>query len=467
VSSVRLRGAAGRLGAVVLGVAVLAVAAPAGAADRFTPGSAGLGDPFFPLAGNGGYDVAHYSLRLRYDPATRHLDGAATIRATATQNLSRFDLDLRGFKITRLLVNGRRASFTRRGQELVITPAAGLPAGKAFTVAVGYAGTPTVVTDPDESIEGWVPTDDGAFVVNEPQGSPGWYPVNDNPQDKATYTFRVTVPKGLTVMANGVLVSRTSAGGRTTFLWRERLPMAPHLATSTLGRFDLTRYRLPNGLPVYIAVDPTLPPMPVLRKLPAIVRFYSSIYGPYPFDAVGAVVDDAENVGYSLETQTKPMFDQPPDEATLAHELSHMWYGDSVTLRRWPDIWLHEGFATWSEWIWSEHQGRESAHQIFRDLYATPAADTDFWSPAPGNPGAPANLFDGTVYDRGGMTLQALREKVGDKKFFHILRAWAARHRYGNVTTAQFIALAERVSGRDLDHFFQVWLYRPGKPTSW
>jgi len=445
----------------------LAVAAPAGAADGFTPGSPGLGDPFFPLAGNGGYDVRHYSLRLRYDPATRQLDGTATIRATATQNLSRFDLDLRGFRISRLLVNGRTASFTRRGQELVITPAAGLPAGKAFTVVVGYAGRPAVVTDPDESIEGWVPTDDGAFVVGEPQGSPGWYPVNDNPQDKATYTFRVTVPKGLTVMANGVLVSRTSAGGWTTFVWREGLPMAPYLATSTLGRFDLTRYRLAGGLPVYIAVDPTLGPVPVLRKLPAMVRFYSSIYGPYPFDAVGAVVDDAENVGYSLETQTKPVFDRPPSEATLAHELSHMWYGDSVTLRRWPDIWLHEGFGTWSEWIWSEHQGRRSAHQIFKTLYNTPAQDTEFWTPPPGDPGSPVNLFDGTIYDRGAMTLQALREKLGNKTFFRILRHWAAQHRYGNVTTAQFIALAERDSGRNLDHFFKVWLYQPEKPTSW
>jgi aminopeptidase N len=258
MSWLRCRGAVGRLGAVVLAVAVLAVAVPAGAADGFTPGSSGLGDPFFPLAGNGGYDVTNYALRLRYDPATNRLDGTATIRATATQNLSRFDLDLRGFDISRLLVNDQAASFTRQGQELVITPHAGLPAGQTFTVRVDYAGVPAVVTDPDGSIEGWVPTDDGAFVVGEPQGSPGWYPVNDNPQDKATYTFRVTVPKGLTVMANGVLVSRTSSGGRTTWVWREGLPMAPYLATSTLGRFDLTQYELESGLPVYIAIDPTL-----------------------------------------------------------------------------------------------------------------------------------------------------------------------------------------------------------------
>jgi aminopeptidase N len=467
VSWMRCRGAMGRLGAVVLAMAVLAVAAPAGAVDGFTPGSPGLGDPFFPLAGNGGYDVTNYALRLSYDPATNHLDGTVTLSATATQNLSRFDLDLRGFEISRLLVNDQAASFTRDGQELVITPAAGLPAGQAFTVVVDYAGEPAVITDPDGSIEGWVPTDDGAFVVGEPQGSPGWYPVNDNPQDKATYSFRVTVPEGLTVMANGVLVSRTSTGGETTWVWREGLPMAPYLATATLGRFDLTQYELESGLPVYIAIDPTLSTTSVLKKLPEIVEFYSSIYGPYPFDAVGAIVDDAKEVGYSLETQTKPVFDRPPDEATLAHELSHMWYGDSVTLRQWPDIWLHEGFATWSEWIWSEHQGRKSAHHIFKTLYNTPAQNTAFWTPPPGDPGTPEFLFNGTIYNRGAMTLQALREKVGDEVFFGILRDWAAEHRYGNVTTAQFIALAERDSGMELDHFFQVWLYQPEKPTSW
>jgi len=455
------------LGGTVAVAAAVALPGPSWAVDGFTAGSAGLGDPFFPLAGNGGYDVAHYSLDFGYNPTTRRLDGTATIRATATQDLSRFDLDLRGFDISRLEVNGVAAAFTRDGQELVITPQSGLPAGAAFTVTVDYAGEPSVVTDPDQSIEGWVPTDDGAFVVGEPQGSPAWYPVNDNPRDKATFDFTVTVPEGLTVMANGVLVSQTSSGGATTWVWRESLPMAPYLATATLGRFDLTQYRLASGIPTYIAVDPTLSTSSVLRKLPEIVDFYSSIYGPYPFDAVGAIVDDAKNVGYSLETQTKPVFDRPPDETTLAHELSHMWYGDSVTLTLWPDMWLHEGFATWSEWIWSEHKGRKSAHNWFKTLYNTPAQDTAFWTPPPGDPGTPVYLFNGTIYNRGGMTLQALREKVGDPVFFGILRDWAAEHRYGNVTTPEFIALAERDSGMNLQHFFDVWLYQPEKPTSW
>ena len=192
----RSRKAAVRFAAAALVVASFVVPGPAWAAGGFVAGAPGLGDPFFPLAGNGGYDVTHYSLDLGYDPATRRLDGAATINATATQNVSRFDLDLRGFDVASVAVDGRAASFTRDGQELVITPQVGLRSGRPFTVSVSYGGVPVVITDPDQSIEGWVPTNDGAFVVGEPQGSPGWYPVNDNPTDKATYDIRVTVPDG-------------------------------------------------------------------------------------------------------------------------------------------------------------------------------------------------------------------------------------------------------------------------------
>jgi aminopeptidase N len=453
--------------AVALGALVLT---PAGlAAGGFSPGSAGLGDPMFPLAGNGGYDVGNYSLTLEYTPAGNQLTGNVVITARATQNLSRFDLDLRGFSITQLLVNGAAATYTRDGQELIVTPAAGLVQGKAFTVTVGYAGTPGVVKDPDNSIEGWIPTDDGAFVVNEPQGSPAWYPVNDNPRDKATYDFRVSVPAGLTVMANGVLVSQATSGGKTTWVWRESDPMAPYLATTTLGKFDLTISKTSAGTPIYVAVDPQLAKGQVLSKLQEAVDLYSSFYGPYPFDAVGAIVDSAKNVGYSLETQTKPNFPYVPNEATLVHELSHMWFGDSVTLTQWPDIWLHEGFATWSEWIWSERQGNKSAHQWFEQLYNTPAQDTGFWGPAVANFSDPALLFNGTVYYRGGMTLQALREKIGDLAFFQLLKNWAQQNRFGNVTTAQFIALAEKTSGQDLTQFFKVWIFQAEKPApgSW
>jgi aminopeptidase N len=453
------------VGAAFVATAVLLPASSA-AANPFSAGSPGLGDPFFPLAGNGGYDVGHYALRLDYRPATKVLTGSVTISARATQNLDRFDVDLRGFTISRLEVNGRSAAFRRSGQELIITPKSRLRAGRPFTVRVDYAGVPEVVTDPDESIEGWTPTPDGAFLVNEPQGSPSWYPVNDNPRDKATYDIVVTVPKGLTVMGNGVLVSRVTYGGSSTFWWHESFPMAPYLATASVGKFDLTQYKV-GRIPAYVAVDSGLGDRAVLDKLPAIVQYYASVFGPYPFDAVGAVVDNAPDVGYALETQTKPSFASMPSEATLAHELAHQWFGDSVTLKEWPDIWLHEGFATWSQWLWDEHSGRRSAHDVFTELFATPATDTDLWTPPPANPGEPANLFGTPVYDRGAMTLQALREKIGDRVFFRLLRDWLVQHKYATITTAEFIRLAEKESGQHLRHFFDVWLYQPVKPTSW
>ncbi len=180
---------------VVLATAVFALVAAGPAAAKPKPekvkyekGSAGLGDPFFPQAGNGGYDVEHYSLTIDYDPAANRLEGNAVIDATATQNLRRFNLDLRDFyDVSDVDVSGRRAQFKLRDeQELIIDlKKPWLRDGEDFTVEVDYAGAPEPIVDPDESIEGWVPTDDGAFVVNEPQGSPGWYPVNDNPQGQS------------------------------------------------------------------------------------------------------------------------------------------------------------------------------------------------------------------------------------------------------------------------------------------
>jgi aminopeptidase N len=460
----------GKLFAGILAAGALLGAGTALAAT-FVAGSDGLGDPFFPQGGNGGYDVQHYGLTLDYDPPSNHLAGTAVVTAKATQALSRFDLDFRGkreeFRATSVLVNGVQAAAAQEGQELVITPAAGIPVGRTFTVTVSYAGTPQVVTDPDQSIEGWVPTDDGAVAVGEPQGSPGWFPCNDNPRDKATYDISVTVPAGLTAMSNGVLLSSSTAAGRTTWAWREAEPMTTYLTTVEVGKFDLTISNV-DGIRSYVAVDPQLAKGQVLAKLPDAIRYYSSIYGPYPFSAVGAIVDSAKNLGYSLETQTKPLFPYVPDEATLVHELSHQWFGDSVTLATWPDIWLHEGFATFSEWIWSEHAGNKSAAQSFKELYAKSAKDDAFWNPPPGNPGTPALLFNGTIYYRGGMALEALREKIGnDATFFKIMRDYAQENRLGNATTATFQQTAERDSGLDLGTFFQAWLYTPGKPTSW
>jgi aminopeptidase N len=453
--------------------AALVLAAPAGAAD-FAPGSDGLGDPFFPLAGNGGYDVRHYTLDLAYDRATNRLDGDVTILARAEQSLSSFNLDFRGYDISDLEVNGRDADFTRDGQELTVIPARGLQRSQTFVVGVEYSGNPEPVVDPDESLEGWVPTDDGAFVVNEPQGSPGWFPANDNPQDKATYSFAITVPEGITAIANGRLLSRETRNGKTTWRWAEDSPMASYLVTATNGVFDM-KVDYAGTIPLYQAVDPKVGnPALAAQRLAAeaeVIGFFSDLYGPYPFTSGGGVVDNG-GVGYALESQTKSMYDVQgrstgaPGASTVVHEISHQWFGDAVTLAVWPDIWLNEGFARWSEWIWRERKRGTSAQSLFDAQYAQPAT-ASLWQLPPGAPPGPAEMFDGRIYTRGAMTLQALRGKVGDDAFFRTLRAWFAENKYGNATTADFIAVAERESGQDLGAFFDAWLFNPEKPTSW
>jgi aminopeptidase N len=463
--------------------ATLALAAPAAG---YSPGAPGAGDPYYPFAGNGGYDVSHYDLELKYDRGPNTLVGEAEIEARATQSLSRFNLDLRRWMtVSEVEVNGSRATFTHEDvHELVITPRKGLRRGKKFEVEVEYAGQPQNVVDPDLSIEGWTRTADGAFVVNEPQGSPGWYPVNDTPKDKATYDIAVNVPAGIEVISNGLLEDRETRRGRTTWEWEERDPMAPYLATATNGEFELRFGRTYRGLPEYNAVDPTTRttrtgtvPQPEIawerleEHQPAALRLFSELYGPYPFDAIGAIVDFAPEVRYALESQTKANYWLVPSPSTIVHEIAHQWFGNAVTLEQWPDIWLNEGFATWSEWMYDEHIGVQTAAKTFKDLYEADwnSDQYEYLNPPPGNVGGPENLFTGTVYDRGAMTLQALRQKLGDDRFFRILRTWYWKYRYENASTADFIEVAESVSRQQLDEFFQIWLYRFGKPEvdSW
>ncbi|MFL5999726.1 MAG: M1 family metallopeptidase [Streptomyces sp.] len=450
---------------VITPVALVALLGAAAGPPSST-GSSGAGDPYFPLAGNGGYHVDHYDLTLGYDPGSGHLDGKAVLTARAGQRLSRFDLDFKGLTVTGLTVGHAKADFRRAGQELVVTPRRALRKGERFTITVTYRGKPRPVTDPDGSLDGWIPTDDGAFVAGEPQGAMTWFPANNHPKDKSSYDFTITVPKGRTAVANGVLLSQRTTHAKTTFRWRQSEPMAAYLATATVGKFKVQQFTTKSGIRVYNAVDPreAAAAAPVLKKLPSVLEWESKLFGPYPFRAAGSIVDRAPNVGYALETQSRPVYDRVPDLSTLVHENAHQWFGDSVSLTSWKDIWLNEGFATYAEWLYAEQHGGDSAQKAFDDLYAKPASD-DLWEFPPGDPGSGANIFGTPVYARGAMTLHALRTSVGDRAFFLILRAWASGHRYGNGTTAQFQRLAERVSGKDLDSLFHTWLYTAGKPN--
>ncbi|WP_242885186.1 M1 family metallopeptidase [Actinomadura litoris] len=460
---------------VTLAIACLvAPTTPATAAShghRFTPGATGAGDPYFPQEGNGGYDVAHYDLSLDYTPASNALVATARIKARATQDLSRLDLDLKQLTVNSVQVDGRDARFTREGQELVVTPRVGLRKGTRFTVTVAYAGTPKSVTRPDLGEFGWIRTPDGAYVVSEPDGASTWFPSNDHPTDKATYTYRVTVPKGTQVLSNGEPGGEWTRGGRSTFVWNERSPMASYLAMLAIGKFTVQKGRTKGGIPVITAVAPNRADelKTIHEGTIKAIDWEEKVFGRYPFASTGGIRVGVD-VAFSLETQSRPIYGYRPDTPTIVHELAHQWFGDSVSVRRWKDIWLNEGFATYAEWLWDEQHGGPSAKQTFDNLYGK-TEDWPYYNELwrdreAGDPGAD-ELFTLTPYWRGGMTLQALRDRIGDRAFFALLKAWTSAHRDGNVTTEQFIDLAERISHKRLDGLFDAWLYTKDKPTTW
>ena len=454
----RLIGTIACAGLLVTGL--LAVAA----AQAQSPGTPGIGDPYFPLMGNGGYEVDHYDLNLRARPKPDKLKAIATVSATATRALSSFNLDFRGLRVTSVTVNGARASVTRRGGEMTVTPAGPIAAGANFTVVVAYHGRPRPIGG-----IGWIRTHDGTAAFSEPNGSPSWFPCNDHPSDKATYSFTVTVPRRFHAIANGLLDSSQRHGGSARFAWHEPQPMATYLATVTIGHFRI-KPSVVDGLPAWTAVSRGLgrQSRKGLRKLPKVISLYGDRFGAYPFSSAGSIVVPGKSET-ALETQTRPVYLGAPFGAVVAHETAHQWFGDAVSLAQWQDVWLNEGFATWSQWMWSARGGDRKLRDTFENYFNLNFKSVGirhFWKLPPGAPG-PKKLFSFAVYYRGAMTLEALREKVGDAVFYSILHDWVSQHRYANGTTQQFISLATADSSVSLDHFFDLWLFQPRKPRGW
>jgi aminopeptidase N len=467
------------LGLVVSGALLLAAIPASAGAARNCAGAPGIGDTYYPTYGNGGYDVSRYKLKVGYDPATEALDGKATVLASSTQRLCSFNFDFVGMDVKRIKVNGERAGFSRSGQELIVVPRDDLKKGKAFRVVVKYAGVPHEFELPGFDVRtGFMATPEGATVADQPEVAAGWYPVNDHPLDKASYAFDVTVPKGYEVAANGLLRgTRKNKGGSTTWSWRANEPMASYLATIDIGQWDVTE-RTQAGLPSYDAIASQITgPLRAeiessLARQGEILDVLSAAFGPYPFNTVGGIVPNQEDLFFALETQTRPVYSKlfwlddgnPVDnDGVVVHELAHQWFGDDVALGRWQDIWLNEGFATYAEWLWEEHIGEGTPAEIFRATYEAILPNDPLWQVTIGDPGVD-HLFDLPVYERGAMTLQALRERVGDDAFWAIIRDWAASKSGGNGTTPEFIALAEQVSGQQLDDLFDTWLFTAGRP---
>jgi len=469
--------AAGRMTALLVAAGMLAggsLATPVDAVEPRSltpvPGAAGIGDDYFPQDGNGGYDVQHYAVDVRYSVSTGELSGTTTVTARATHDLSRFNLDL-VLDATSVRVDGTPVGFSSGGHELVVTPAAPISAGTRFAVTVDYHGVPARAQH--RGVAPWISSGTEAMATNEPQIAPWWFPANDHPRDKATFDIAVTVPTGQEAVSNGTLVSTTAAPGWDTWRWHVAEPMATYLAFFAAGQFQYES-GVSQGLPYFNAVSQGLDPtnrdaaMRLMRRSPGIVRWLETQLGAYPFSSTGGVTTSL-SAGFALENQTRPTYPFLGNgrfaRSIVVHELAHQWFGDDVAVDRWRDIWLNEGFATWSEWKYAEVHGGRSAERTLQERYADYGDSDPVWTLRVGDPGA-HHLFDLAVYDRGAMTLQALRNRIGDDGFKRLLRRWVAEHGGGTGRVGQFERLAEQVSGERLDGFFDAWLFTGHKPAA-
>ncbi|MDF0529556.1 M1 family metallopeptidase [Tsukamurella sp. 8F] len=425
-------------------------------------------DPYLPNNGNTGYRVSRYDLEIDYKVPSNRLTGRATITATTTVPLTRFCLDLADtMKPTKVSVNGRRvARFAQRRGKLEITLPGELPAGAAMTVGIRYGGPPGPIRGQWGEV-GWEELTDGVLVASQPNGASSWFPCDDHPASKASYRLAITTDSPYHVVSNGVLVARSTSAGHTTWVFEQAAPMATYLATIQIGQYEYLK----------IADKPT----PIRAAIPArlrgefarsfdrqeqIMRAFTHWFGPYPFPQYTVVVTD-DTLEIPIEAQGVSTFGanhcngSHDSERLIAHELAHQWFGNSLTLTRWKDIWLHEGFACYSEWLWAQECGSGTTQGMAARYYRRLASSPQ--DIVLGDPG-PADMFDDRVYKRGALTLHALRVEIGDANFFALLQDWTARYWHTSVSTENLVSLASAFSPHPLRDFWQRWLYEKPLP---
>jgi aminopeptidase N len=426
------------------------------------------GDRYDPHSGNGGYRVAHYDLALDYRITTNRLGAAAVLAMHSTQRLTRFSLDLAGLTVTNVLVDGSRATrYTQSAAKLVITPARPIAADTDFTVTVRYGGAPSPRRSTWGEV-GWEELSDGVLVAGQPSGAPTWFPCNDHPSNKATYRIAITVASSYRAIANGRLVSTTTKSSKTQWVYESIEPMATYLATVQIGAYR-SRLMSATHVPQFAFVPPDLFPEfdNDFGAQAQMIAAFEELFGPYPFVQYSVVVAD-DDLEIPLEAQGLSIFGRNHVDGEggslrlIAHELAHSWFGNSLTASNWKHIWLHEGFACYAEWLWSEVSGGPKAHRIAEQQWnRLRALDQDF---AIGDPG-PDLMFDDRLYKRGALTLHAVRLTIGDAAFFEMLRTWTAEYRHGSVTTELFSAHASASARSDLAPLLKSWLFDENLPS--
>lgn len=432
-------------------------------------------DPYFPDHGDTRYQIRRYELDLDYRPLANRLSGSARLSALAgPAPLAEISLDLAPFRIHRVLVDSRTARYTHRAGKLRIRPAQALAPGTAFTVEVRYTGNPTPVRSPWGGL-GWEELTDGALVASQPVGAPSWYPCNDRPADKASYRVSITTPSPYTAVVGGRLLTRTTRASSTTWVYEQPAPTSTYLVTVSLGKYTAVPLTAPAR------ADARHTPVPQTAYLPArllpqfthdfarqtdMMQFFEELFGGYPFGEYAVVIAD-EELAIPVEAQgiatfgTNHLDGARTSERLIAHELAHQWFGNSVSVTDWQHIWLNEGFAKYAEWLWSEQSGGTTAAAHAAAAHHTLAAlPQDLFLADPGK----QLMFDDRLYERGGLTVHALRCALGEDAFFPMLKDWTESHRHGTVNTTDFTAHAQRYTTAPLDGLFDAWLREPSLP---
>ncbi|WP_265446443.1 M1 family metallopeptidase [Flexivirga meconopsidis] len=441
----------------------LALGASGSAQAAGAIGAPGAGDPYYPMDGNGGYDVQHYAVGVNFTPATKMLYGDTTVRATTTQKLKQFNLDLYGLQVDSVTVNGKKAFWTRSGvHELVITPGTPLAKKQQFNVRVKYHGVPIESSGLDDN-SGWhTSVTGGAFAANEPHSAAGWYPVNDTTRDKATFTLKATVPSEYSVISNGIEQPARKAGANTTYTWVEKDPIIGYLTTIAIDKFTYLKQKRKDGTPLVSAFAPGAEDkMADEKRLPEVLDLLERYFGPYPQSAGGGIFV-ADQIGFSLETQTRPTYAAWADLDTIVHEQSHQWWGDTMSVDTWRDVCMNECFASYGTWLWAQDKDGENLDTEYSKEMAGFADSTRFWSNPLWDMGA-GNEFSNS-YTRGPLFLQALRRYIGDAAFITVLRNYTQLHKGGNTSMQEFERYVGKVAKKDVTDFFQAWVYGRSKP---
>ncbi|WNG87092.1 M1 family metallopeptidase [Mycobacterium sp. ITM-2016-00317] len=433
-------------------------------------GAAPVIDPYLPGSGNFGYRVSRYELELEYKVAINRLAGAATITAVTLAELKTFTLDLSdALAVAKVTVNGKRpAQYRASAGKLHVTLSDRLPAGAAMTVAVRYGGNPR----PTRSLWGEVGFEElteGVLVAGQPNGASSWFPCDDHPSAKASFRVQIATESPYFALANGKLLDRRARAGMTTWVYEQAEPTSTYLITLQIGMYG--RHRMAkNGVEMFAVLPDRLRDdfEHDFARQPQMMKLFTKLFGPYPLATGYTVVVTDDDLEIPLEAQGISIFGanhcdgRRGSERLIAHELAHQWFGNSVTAQRWRHIWLHEGFACYAEWLWSEHCGERTADEWARHYHHRlrhSAQDLVLADPGP------RDMFDDRVYKRGALTLHALRGRLGDADFFALLRDWTDRHRHSSVVTDDFIALAARYTDESLRRLWTAWLYSPEVPA--